>query len=346
MLPSQNGKWVYFDYVPGEPDIRTGAAGVTGRLCVIGAEVDDDTASVKVKYSYVDLSKVDFDEIDDFVENIKDADDKKNGKFTLKFDVDDDEYLVSNADDVVGDFFDTVSDLDLDEPSAPVVTEETNEPVETEPAVSEIEVPDDEVDVSYTIMVYGDAWEIAPDEEMTFSIECMEFYPEVNDKKMSYSLEDESGKVLYKGGCTFVAGTTYTFDIAPKDCGVDSFASGTYTFTAKFDGYDYSDYDTVDVVAGEVVETEPKETEETKEPETTEETEKTEGSEVEEKPEETEKTEDSEAEETKEAEEDKDGCKNKDSAPEVATKDDIIQAVKDSIRPLVVATVKEILNIK
>ena len=37
-----DGEWIHFDYVPGEPDIRTGAAGVTGRLCVIGAEVDDD----------------------------------------------------------------------------------------------------------------------------------------------------------------------------------------------------------------------------------------------------------------------------------------------------------------
>lgn len=34
--------WLYFDYVPGEPDIREGAAGVTGRLCVIGCQLDED----------------------------------------------------------------------------------------------------------------------------------------------------------------------------------------------------------------------------------------------------------------------------------------------------------------
>ena len=34
--------WVYFDYVPGERELRRGAASVTGRLCVIGANLDED----------------------------------------------------------------------------------------------------------------------------------------------------------------------------------------------------------------------------------------------------------------------------------------------------------------
>ena len=34
------GGWIHFDYVPGELDVRMGAAGVTGRICVIGAELD------------------------------------------------------------------------------------------------------------------------------------------------------------------------------------------------------------------------------------------------------------------------------------------------------------------
>ena len=36
-----NGVWYYFDYVPGETDIRTGAPIVTGRLCVIGCKLDE-----------------------------------------------------------------------------------------------------------------------------------------------------------------------------------------------------------------------------------------------------------------------------------------------------------------
>ena len=36
------GKWIHFDYVPGEPDVREGVAGVTGRLCVIGCKLEED----------------------------------------------------------------------------------------------------------------------------------------------------------------------------------------------------------------------------------------------------------------------------------------------------------------
>ena len=40
IVASVEGNWIHFDYVPGEPDVRTGAADVTGRLCVIGAGLD------------------------------------------------------------------------------------------------------------------------------------------------------------------------------------------------------------------------------------------------------------------------------------------------------------------
>ena len=36
------GKWIHFDYIPGEPDVRQGSAGVIGRLCVIGAGIDKE----------------------------------------------------------------------------------------------------------------------------------------------------------------------------------------------------------------------------------------------------------------------------------------------------------------
>jgi len=36
------GKWLHFDYVPGEPDIREGSAGIIGRLCVIGAGLNEE----------------------------------------------------------------------------------------------------------------------------------------------------------------------------------------------------------------------------------------------------------------------------------------------------------------
>ena len=41
IVPNVDGSWIHFDYVPGEIDIRSGAADVTGRLCVIGAELKE-----------------------------------------------------------------------------------------------------------------------------------------------------------------------------------------------------------------------------------------------------------------------------------------------------------------
>ena len=36
-----DGGWIHFDYVPGEADIRMGSAAVIGKLCVIGANLDE-----------------------------------------------------------------------------------------------------------------------------------------------------------------------------------------------------------------------------------------------------------------------------------------------------------------
>ena len=42
MVPTADGSWIHFDYVPGEAEVRTGAADVTGKFCVIGSELKED----------------------------------------------------------------------------------------------------------------------------------------------------------------------------------------------------------------------------------------------------------------------------------------------------------------
>ncbi|SOY29304.1 Putative metal chaperone YciC [Acetatifactor muris] len=42
MVPAEDGTWIYFDYVPEEHDIRAGKPEVTGKYCVIGAELKED----------------------------------------------------------------------------------------------------------------------------------------------------------------------------------------------------------------------------------------------------------------------------------------------------------------
>jgi G3E family GTPase len=41
IVPSDDGSWLHFDYVPGEAEIRTGPADITGRLCVIGSQLNE-----------------------------------------------------------------------------------------------------------------------------------------------------------------------------------------------------------------------------------------------------------------------------------------------------------------
>jgi hypothetical protein len=38
-------EWLHFDYVPGEPDVRTGAPIVIGRICVIGSKLNEEALS-------------------------------------------------------------------------------------------------------------------------------------------------------------------------------------------------------------------------------------------------------------------------------------------------------------
>ena len=42
IVDASDGEWIYFDYVPGEIDIRRGGAAVTGRFCVIGSKMNED----------------------------------------------------------------------------------------------------------------------------------------------------------------------------------------------------------------------------------------------------------------------------------------------------------------
>ena len=42
MVAGADGEWIYFDMVPEEHEVRIGAPEYTGRICVIGAELNED----------------------------------------------------------------------------------------------------------------------------------------------------------------------------------------------------------------------------------------------------------------------------------------------------------------
>ena len=41
-MVASEGCWIHFDYTPGESDIREGAASVTGKICVIGSDLNEE----------------------------------------------------------------------------------------------------------------------------------------------------------------------------------------------------------------------------------------------------------------------------------------------------------------
>jgi len=45
IVASHEDKFIHFDYIPGEADVREGAPAVTGMLCVIGSKINEDALS-------------------------------------------------------------------------------------------------------------------------------------------------------------------------------------------------------------------------------------------------------------------------------------------------------------
>ena len=42
IVSGEDGKWIHFDYVPGEPETRDGTPEATGRICIIGVDLQKD----------------------------------------------------------------------------------------------------------------------------------------------------------------------------------------------------------------------------------------------------------------------------------------------------------------
>ncbi len=42
IVAAEDGSWLHFDYIPGEGDVRCGSAGLIGRICVIGSQLNEE----------------------------------------------------------------------------------------------------------------------------------------------------------------------------------------------------------------------------------------------------------------------------------------------------------------
>lgn len=45
IVASVDGGWIHFDYVPGEADVRSGSSSAIGKVCVIGADINEEAIS-------------------------------------------------------------------------------------------------------------------------------------------------------------------------------------------------------------------------------------------------------------------------------------------------------------
>ena len=52
IVESLDGRWIHFDYIPGESDVRFGRADVIGRLCVIGSDLNKEAISSAFKVEF------------------------------------------------------------------------------------------------------------------------------------------------------------------------------------------------------------------------------------------------------------------------------------------------------
>ena len=41
VVPGADGAWIHYDFVPEESEVRTGPAAFTGRICVIGSQLNE-----------------------------------------------------------------------------------------------------------------------------------------------------------------------------------------------------------------------------------------------------------------------------------------------------------------
>ena len=49
IVEGTDGKWLHFDYIPGEADVRIGSAGLIGRICVIGSDLKEELLEKEFK---------------------------------------------------------------------------------------------------------------------------------------------------------------------------------------------------------------------------------------------------------------------------------------------------------
>lgn len=191
-------------------------------------EIDDEEASIDVNYTYFVFDNTCDSDSEDCLK-------EETGDFTIEFEIEDDELMVSNADDFVIDFYENV----LENSSNYSIS--STDPVETSGNLLDVDW--------YSIgpfTVLADSNYINRDDALIYYIICAD-YPELDCASISVTITDDNDYVCYTETVQFNPNETIELKYYPEDFDVSEFSAETYYCDAEFDLYDYTDYDWVDI---------------------------------------------------------------------------------------------------
>lgn len=189
-------------------------------------DIDDDEARIDVEYTFNGVVEIEGGDADDG---------DMNGEFTLKFDIEDDEALVSNADRVIDDFYDDVFGSVTYAGGVTIVD------------------PLDYDAMDYSFVMFADGYDISPTDSFCALLSTFSFEDGVSSTNATVKLFDDDENLLYESSITLEEYTDYPIEISPADVGVDAFDEGYYEIVVSLDDYTYSDFSFISVSGSDTV---------------------------------------------------------------------------------------------
>lgn len=220
------------------------------------AKEDEDSGSVVVNYQYVDVQDLNPETLDEFIDQIKSTDEVKKGKITIKFEIEDDDALVSNADKAVAQFYDDVFDAamkEIDFTSDGIVQIDSNGNIILDFDLDDFWEDDDDSFEQFGFGYYAltDEFEFAKNEDIVYVVYSYGENANV-DRTATVCLNDIYDETVWTSKITIHGDLSEEeFTIKPSDLGLKEFAPDWYHLVITFDDVDYS-FSTFVIVEDEI----------------------------------------------------------------------------------------------
>lgn len=206
------------------------------------AEEDEDSGSIVVTYQYVDVQDLNPESLDDFIDQIESTDEVKKGKITIKFEIEDDEALVSNANKAVdqfyGDIF-TSAMKEADLASDSILTD-ANGNIVLDLDLDDFWIEDTFLeDNGFSYYMMTEEFSYSRDEEIVCVITALGEKAE-EPRSATIKLMDFDYNVIWTSKITLNGTKDEKFSIKPSDLGLKAFEPDWYEVEITLDDYDFS----------------------------------------------------------------------------------------------------------